>query len=664
MTNPRNPNKTDRYHNKRFISLVRQSNDTDGTTSTEAQCQWMRQEGEARGMGHVEDLILDGVTGSLPGNRQDIEDLLQRKRERDDFDVLLIQRCDRLTRGGSDHAGWLHHEAAKVGIEILYPGDSLPEGSAFQGTFRALKFDAAQDQARATAQRSVQGRLYSLNQGRSCYTGQTPYGCDRLYLSADDKPLFTIRNLDDGRQQKLHPETGVVIDSYGHVGGGSRGHYRKQREEKPRIVPGDPAKAAVVRDIFEWHYMQKLGGRRIAVLLNDRGIPSPRGKRWSQRQVESIYENPLYCGVALGQRVSQGIYYTRGAGKPEELNHEPKVLATCRHSPRRRRPPQEWVWHEEPWMAEFLPKALREQALPEIKQVHLEGWERSQDPTRPTRSTSKHKCSEYILTGLLVAKQDGAPLTGVLCGKVGKKIRKYRHPKARQGYPKGSLWNNYIRGPELEATVLGLIAELVADAPYLRQRVMAAIHEQRPDGETQLTLAKLREQRQQVADQVQLIVRTLDDASLADAKPELERLGHRRRTLEQQIAEKEQAVRYVAEDPEELADRVVHALASLGTSSDALSPTARRELVQAFVEKVEVDMASKAAEVSLVLPPWALARTDQKGRLAPNSPSPTIYETLPVLRIPLAYAHCRYIHIPGSTTQPPCYRCRRQAHAA
>ncbi|MFA9480446.1 recombinase family protein [Phycisphaerales bacterium AB-hyl4] len=118
---------SDRWRGKRFICSVRQSDDSEGTTSTEAQLKWLHEEGRQRGMIHVDDIVLNGVTGSLPGKRQDLPDLIERKRTKDDFDVLMVQRLDRLTRGGSQHGNWFLFECTRVGIELLCPGDNLPE---------------------------------------------------------------------------------------------------------------------------------------------------------------------------------------------------------------------------------------------------------------------------------------------------------------------------------------------------------------------------------------------------------------------------------------------------------------------------------------------------------------------------------------------------------
>lgn len=642
----------------RFICLVRQSDASEGTTSTEAQLKWMHDEGKRLGLVHVDDIILAGLTGSLPGKRDDLEGLLKRKRERDDFDVLLVQRCDRLTRGGSDHAAWFSYEAVKAGIRIIFPGEDIPADGNYRGMILASKFDSAREQAKSIGQRSVQGRMLSIADGRSSVVSRVPYGCDRLYLSGQGEELFIIRNLGDGRQLKLHPQTREVLDTYGTVGGGRKGHYRKQRQERPLLVPGSNDRVETVCLIFHQHYHEAWGGKRIADLLNRKGVLSPTGRGWSQRQVESIYENPVYCGWGLGRRTAQGIFYAQGIDAPIALDHDPTVLANCRTTPKLRRSPDDWIWEEQPRLRGLLPVELADKAMPLIKQLHLERWERSQDPTRPKKSTSKHKASEYILTGILFAKQDGAPLTGVLCGKVGKKTRYYRHRKGRLGYRKGSVFNKMVPAQALEDGILDLIQQIITNTPDLRERLIAALIRQLSSSLTQQQLDDLKEQRSKLAARLQLIVRTLDEDSLADVRPEIDRLAEQRRALDKQIAQAELAIQRSTEDPQTLADKAIARLNSLDLNWRSISPAARRDLVQQFVEKVEVDMATKEAEVSLRLPPWALQNGDWAMRLAHSSASRTVDETHPLIGIPLAYADCRYTLVPGRSV---CYRCRRRA---
>ena len=667
------PNPTDRCRGKRYIAMVRQSSAAEGTQSSEAQLNWMHAEGQKLGMTLADDIVLAGVTGSIPGKRTDIQELFERKTRRNDFEVLMIQRLDRMTRSGVAHGFWFEQECARHGIVLLYPGEDLPENEDHAAWAKMSKFQSAKDQAKSISQRSTQGWLLALRQGRCLPTSRTPYGCDRLYLSSEGEPLFRIRCLADGRQRKLDLDDDHVIETFG-----ANSRFRKQKDQKPLIVPGEPMAADAVRLMFELHYSGGggggWGGKRIADRLNGMGLVSPTGKGWGQRQVESIYENPIYCGVALGGRTSQGIYNRRGRGFPEAIFVSAIDLASMTAAPRMLRPPDEWVWVEQAPMADFLPSELSALALPLIKEAHVERWKRSQDPGRPTRSTNKHKDSAYILTGLLVDDEFGEPLTGVLCGKVGKKVRKYRHRRGRLGYRKGSPFNNYFRAAELESATLGVILDLIATpAPGsagtlgspgsldLRQRIVAAIAREASTGDDSDQLAALQKERDELAQKFQRIADTMLGEDQQDIAPVLKRLRLRRRELEAQIEKFSGQARLASTDPDALADLVLQKVRQLPSALDQLDTVAKRDLLRAFVEKVEVHMETRHAQVFLRLPPWAMKTTvaaSGAGRLAHSSPSPTVDETHPYQSVRLALADCQYVH--DRSAGSVCYRCRRR----
>jgi hypothetical protein len=285
-------------------------------------------------------------------------------------------------------------------------------------------------------------------EGRGAPFTHTSFGCDRLYCSSGGEPQFIIRNLKDGRQQKLHPETLQVIDVLGTIGT-TYGHYRKQASEQVTLVPGDPAEAEVVRQIMIGHWQNRLRGGAIADRLNRSGIRTPTGKTWSKRSVESIWENTAYAGVSMCNLGSTAIYHERGTGvAPKEVNLSDSVLAQGR-PPKRLRPPEEWVEVERPYMRDFLPGDIREKLLSEMEQLRKLRYERKLKRSTQKKSNSRHLNSPYLLTGLL---QDaaGEKLVGVTVGKVGHKQRRYRHKQGRREYLKDGPFNKTLYAETME----------------------------------------------------------------------------------------------------------------------------------------------------------------------------------------------------------------------
>ena len=119
----KNPN----LQGKRYISLVRCSTASQADTSIEDQLVVVDAFAREHEMVHVGDVMLEGVSGSIPGNRSDIDQLIARKRDRNGFDVLLVQDTTRLTRGGPKHGAKIEFDLESAGIEVVFVTDNLPE---------------------------------------------------------------------------------------------------------------------------------------------------------------------------------------------------------------------------------------------------------------------------------------------------------------------------------------------------------------------------------------------------------------------------------------------------------------------------------------------------------------------------------------------------------
>ncbi len=303
---------------------------------------------------------------------------------------------------------------AKALNSSLHPRTS-PEGP-YAPIIRSLKFQAAQETVKTTSLRSTQGYQRALENRNVATSSHSPYGCHRLYCSADDKPLFILRDNGDGTQHKLHPETRAVLDAYGEVGKGAKGHYRKQKSEKVYLVMGEEAEIAVVRTIFRQKYLEGIGGRRLASELNGQGVSAPAGGRWTQRQVDVIAENEVYTGAGVANRVASGRFYQRASGNPQKVQLDAKVLATKKTLPPRLRPPEEWVYQEQPHLARFLDEPLRSVAAERIREL----WTDRCQPGREKRPYNPHPDSDYLLTGLLTAVEDGRKFKGYTGGPKGR----------------------------------------------------------------------------------------------------------------------------------------------------------------------------------------------------------------------------------------------------
>jgi hypothetical protein len=199
---------------KRYIGLVRCSTDGQKDTSIPDQLALLRGFADKHGMIHVDDVLRGGVSGSKPGNRTDLDELVARKRDRNDYDILLVQDTTRLTRGGVEHGAKIEFEFTKVGVRIVFVADQLPDGD-FGGVVRSFLYFSGKQTAKSTSLFSTRGCMSSLEQGRSAHCRRPPYGTDKAYVAPDGSWLHVIRTMPNGTQLKLDAKTGAVIGTFG-----------------------------------------------------------------------------------------------------------------------------------------------------------------------------------------------------------------------------------------------------------------------------------------------------------------------------------------------------------------------------------------------------------------------------------------------------------------
>lgn len=103
----------------------------------------------------------------------------------------------------------------------------------------------------------------------------------------------------------------MAVKSGNYIGGRAPYGYEKTivmdgKKKCPTLAIVED-KANIVRQIFQWYVNENIGFQVIGDRLNEMGIKSSTGKRWTVDAVRSVVENPHYIGkVVWNQR--KGIY--------------------------------------------------------------------------------------------------------------------------------------------------------------------------------------------------------------------------------------------------------------------------------------------------------------------------------------------------------------------
>lgn len=655
-------NQKNKWQDKDAVLVARQSNDKDGNASTQAQYDHICKKLAEVGMRVVDRVMLEGVPASAAARITEIlEALFERKKKRNDFEVIAWQVEDRATRAGGKFGMWLEHECERRGLRVYYT-DSEMDDRSYSSVVRTAKYEAAKEESVGKSQRTTQGQDLAKKKGMFRTAGPTPMGCDRIYCSDEDKPKFIIRNLGNGLQEQVDYQTRVVIGRFGSIGKKSHNRFRKQRNEYSLLIPGDRRQRKVIRVIFYLRYKRGCRGAKIADYLNRLQVAAPKGGDWSPRQVENIYENEAYTGVTYSNQTYSGRYFRRDKVMGfVALDRDACELVLKKTFTPKLRPMDEWDRIDQPHMYDFLPHDVRDLAINSQAKM----WIHRTDPTRRKKRPNAHPASEFLFSGKMTAKQDGEALVGTVSGDG---IRYYRHKKAKKGRRKNSVFNRLIPATPLHKESVRLLAEVLLDQDDLRQRLTDFVIDHRQSAQSEAPgTAELEAERDSIKHAIQSTVRSLKGAALEDARDELERLGARRNEIEALLAQIKSVKQADLRPVEQVVEDALIVLVEDSRQLLTLAGEPLRDAVNMLIPSLSVDMATKKVELTIALPVWATAAKPKRRNRSKKAkkevcPANTSWSQAGGwTQVVMAKARCTYKWVRGSRTQPPCYECRRLA---
>ncbi|HLL88513.1 MAG TPA: recombinase family protein [Tepidisphaeraceae bacterium] len=276
----------------RCVGQIRCSRKDQSVRSLPQQQAWLREFAAANSMVYVEDMK-EAISASQTKKRPDLDRIYQRKSVINDFSVVVVQDLSRLTRGGAKHGLELYFKFKTLGIRLVSLVDGLIEGDE-QIVKAARRFQEARAAVKLASLNMRRGAMAAKKKGRNGYAYTPPFAVDRLIVSLSREPLFRLRAMRDGSQQKLSPDGQTLLHTYPPNEVGQRRHHIKQADEFEDYTPGHPSDVKVVNRIFREYDLELKKYWIIARSLNDDGIPSPRGRRWHVTSVKSILRNSLY----------------------------------------------------------------------------------------------------------------------------------------------------------------------------------------------------------------------------------------------------------------------------------------------------------------------------------------------------------------------------------
>jgi DNA invertase Pin-like site-specific DNA recombinase len=521
----------------RVVTYYRKSNEDDGS-SIDQQREWAQAACAKEGIEIVRQFADQAKKGHETATRTDFHEMLkfcqQQARQGTPIDGLVCWHPNRFSRSDSQETGWFIWEFRKAGVErMLTASNGWIDFSRMED--RVL-FNITQDTTNHRyvmdlARDALRGRLDAAREGRP-NGGSVPYGYRVEY-----------RDVSVRGRKKRRPE---------------------------RLVLGPPPEVEIVRYLFHTYANTDATLRGLALELNRRGVPSPKGAPyWGQGTIKKLLNNRVYLGeLDWGKRRSGKFFAVVDC------------QITARKGPRR---------EEKTDPAQWVKGARRHDAI-----IDPDTFERVQAKLAANRNRKRPvPGNPFVLSGLLVC---GHCQRGMIGRTV--KPRKGR-PRTYRVYICGgyNVYGKHLcrRNSVDEAALLSaLVAKL--QARFLNPETLGLLREEirRQDmAALAVPLAEWERLRERVADLERKLTRgverllSVDDALVAGCREQLRQWQQQR---DEAVTELDR-LDAVRPDPDDLEAGVDAAVALMHRLQEALrdedGPELRAVLAEAL-DRVEL----------------------------------------------------------------------------
>ena len=557
----------------------------------------------------------DAISGASADERKAFLQLIADAGKPDcPFRYVLVYDIKRFGRGDNDEAGHHRFLLRQAGVEVVYTSEGF-NGDDSDDLLRPVKQWQARQESKELSKVTLRG-LLSRSSGGWWSGGQPPYGYDLAYCATDGRFLMVVRYGDDLSKLVLDEEGSVTRV----VPRGERLAFTKS--DRCKLVPSAPERVAVIRSIFSWYVTQGLGFKGIADRLNQQGIPSPRGGRWSAKHragwalttIREILMNPAYVGDFVWNRRASGKFHRVEQGRAVPRKGLPGSGPS--HNL-----PDDWV------VVKDAHPALISRTLFQAAQSKRQS--RKLDPSQHSYRTGQGARSSFLLTGLVRCLRCGHAFQGYTTNKGSK--RTDGSAVKTLGYACGGYVTKgksccarlVLPKEEVEEWVFAQITRIVKG--YLEQggeQKLREMIEQEMAGSDRFDESELATVRQRQADIEAAIENLLDnltatnrdyvDRRIAKLKDETAQLQSQEEALLEQQGRECQAAELV-QAALALAPQVDQ-IARFGTVDE------KRTFVRAFLRGIEFDPESRTGTAYF----WAVP--EASGGTAPDPGDGTRYE--------------------------------------
>ena len=222
----------------------------------------VRQFAEKNGYTIVSEFVDEGISGAS-SERPAFERMLKFcSEQKESIRYVLVYEFSRFSRGEWYEVGHYIHLLKQAGVELLSISDNLNTMEKFGGLKVAFNQEMNHQELERIASRMKRGQISNIKEGYKA-SGRTPYGYRRAVVDENGEVL---RVLNEGE--------GVIATS------------KSGKKYRTTLLLGPEEEQKRVKWMFQ-SYEKGKSLLQIVDSLNRRGIPSPKGGKWSVGSVQS-----------------------------------------------------------------------------------------------------------------------------------------------------------------------------------------------------------------------------------------------------------------------------------------------------------------------------------------------------------------------------------------
>ncbi len=261
----------------RVVQYVRKSTDHQ-KYSTENQSEVNRSYAAVHGMEVVRTYSDDGISGLTFEKREALKQLIfDVQAGNATFEAILVYDVSRWGRYQDvDESAYYEFICKRAGITVHYCAEQFSnDGSPFAALIKGWKRAMAGEYSRELSVKVFAGQTRLARQGYML-GGFAGYGFRRLLVDQNGTPKCTL----------------------------AYGERKSIATDRVLLVPGPSDEIATVRSMFSMFVHEGTHERRIAAILNERGIVNGFGRPWRHNAVLRILSNEKYAGNNVWNRNS------------------------------------------------------------------------------------------------------------------------------------------------------------------------------------------------------------------------------------------------------------------------------------------------------------------------------------------------------------------------